>query len=102
PPQLYTLSLHDALPIFVRAVPAGTVTEVALPLQVASAGMLARQFTPAESQTCFTSARAGAAPAALISTEIPAMGNDPLCAASTTRLPSGRHSALRSLCVPLR
>src|SRR6266568_9041883 len=35
-------------------VPVGTVIEVALLLQVASAGMLARQFEPAESQTCFT------------------------------------------------
>src|SRR5438876_1122160 len=49
-----------------RAVPLGTVTEVALPLQVASAGMLARQFTPAESQTCFTRARAGAPALALV------------------------------------
>src|SRR5438876_72123 len=39
------------------AVPAGTVIEVALLLQVASAGMLARQFEPAESQTCFTNCR---------------------------------------------
>src|SRR2546427_11398646 len=39
------------------AVPAGTVIEVALLLQVASAGMLARQFEPAESQTCFISCR---------------------------------------------
>src|SRR5712691_2460795 len=36
------------------AVPVGTVIDVALLLQVASAGMLARQFEPAESQTCFT------------------------------------------------
>src|SRR2546425_8837590 len=39
------------------AVPAGTVIEVALLLHVASAGMLARQFEPAESQTCFTNCR---------------------------------------------
>src|SRR6266571_2851099 len=39
------------------AVPVGTVIEVALLLQVASAGMLARQFEPAESQTCFTNCR---------------------------------------------
>src|SRR6266516_7561351 len=39
------------------AVPVGTVIEVALLLQVASAGMLARQFVPAESQTCFTNCR---------------------------------------------
>src|SRR5213594_1017874 len=42
------------------AVPAGTVIEVALLLQVASAGMLARQFEPAESQTCFTNWRVAA------------------------------------------
>src|SRR6266705_2269968 len=84
-----------------RTVPLGTVTEVALPLHVVSAGMLARQFTPAESQTCFTRARAGA-PAALISMAMPPMGNDPLWVALTTTLPSGRHSALRSLCVAKR
>src|SRR6266704_5044750 len=39
------------------AVPVGTVIDVALLLQVASAGMLARQFEPAESQTCFTNCR---------------------------------------------
>src|SRR6266481_5927323 len=38
-------------------VPVGTVIDVALLLQVASAGMLARQFDPAESQTCFTNCR---------------------------------------------
>src|SRR5439155_427496 len=38
-------------------VPAGTVIELALLLQVASAGMLARQFEPAESQTCLTNCR---------------------------------------------